>query len=497
MKVKTYIFGVIIWPLLAISSIACTVSHLIGEDDNAQPVVESPKMESPTLDKSTPNFVVIFADDMGYGDVASFGNPNIRTPNLDRMGAEGQKWTQFYSADPVCTPSRAGLLTGRYPIRNGMTSPKSAVLFPNSNGGLPQSEITIAELLKQKDYATACIGKWHLGHLPQYLPTTQGFDYYYGIPYSNDMDFVPGSESYRDSAVANPDFYPKVSAYNVPLLENESTIERPTDQTSITKRYTEKAVSFIKENKDKPFFLYLPHSMPHIPLFAGEDFAGKSPRGHYGDVIEEIDWCVGQVMTTLEELNIEDNTVVVFTSDNGPWLLFHSHGGSAGLLRAGKGTSFEGGQRVPTFFWGPGIVKQKIVREIGSSIDLMHTFASLSGCTIPNDRKMDSYDLSGVLKGEEVSPRQEFYYWAYGELIGMRNTTHKLMVDKREEVVYWQKLENEKPYLFNLGVDPSEKYNLYDKEPDIVERLQARMDIHKATTLDALPDNLASRTPNK
>jgi arylsulfatase A-like enzyme len=195
---------------------------------------------------------------MGYGDAASFGNPNIRTPHLDRMAAEGQRWTQFYSADPVCTPSRAGLLTGRYPIRNGMTSKKRAVLFPDSDGGLPQEEITIAELLKQKDYATACIGKWHLGHLPQHLPTTQGFDYYFGIPYSNDMDGVPkASEDYREEVITDPNYYPEITSFNVPLIENTNELERPADQTSITKRYTEKAVNFIKDNKEKPFFLYL------------------------------------------------------------------------------------------------------------------------------------------------------------------------------------------------------------------------------------------------
>lgn len=487
-------FKIIICGLIATLSFSCTFSYIKGEDET--PVRESKLVEAEKiLDRSSPNFIVIFADDMGYGDAASFGNPNIHTPNLDRMGAEGQKWTQFYSADPVCTPSRAGLLTGRYPIRNGMTSKARGVLFPDSDGGLPQGEITIAEMLKQKDYATACIGKWHLGHLPQHLPTTQGFDYYFGIPYSNDMDFVPGSENYRDSVLVDPNFYPKITSYNVPLIENKTEIERPANQTNITRRYTEKAVDFIKDNRDNPFFLYLPHSMPHIPLFAGEDFYGKSSRGHYGDVIEEIDWSVGQVMKTVEELGIDDNTVIVFTSDNGPWLLFQSHGGSSGLLRAGKGTSFEGGQRVPTFFWGPGIVEQSTVRELGSAVDLFHTFASLAGCTIPSDRKMDSYDLSGVLKGDKVGPRKEFFYWAYGELIGVRDMTHKLMVDKREEIVYWERLEKEKPYLFNLAIDQSEKYNLYEKKPEKVKELQALLDKHFEGAKDALPDNLASRIP--
>ncbi|MGI9543989.1 MAG: sulfatase-like hydrolase/transferase, partial [Cyclobacteriaceae bacterium] len=228
-----------------------------------------------TKEDRLPNFIIIFTDDLGYGDLSSFGNPNIKTPHLDRMATEGQKWTQFYVAAPVCTPSRAGLLTGRYPIRNGMTSPKHPVLFPNSTGGLPHSEITIAEVLKQKDYATAAIGKWHLGHLPQFLPMAQGFDSYFGIPYSNDMDLVAGAPHYNKEA-DDPNFIADINNYNVPLLENEKVIERPTDQTTITRRYTEKAVDYIKTNKDQPFFLYVAHSLPHIPLFVHEEFKGTS-----------------------------------------------------------------------------------------------------------------------------------------------------------------------------------------------------------------------------
>jgi len=490
--IKRLVFSLIFCGLTAATFHSCTFSYIKGEDDKPNNP-EQKSISKNTVDNSSPNFVIIFADDMGYGDVASFGNPNIRTPHLDRMGIEGQKWTQFYSADPVCTPSRAGLLTGRYPIRNGMTSKDRAVLFPDSDGGLPQSEITIAELLKQKDYATACIGKWHLGHLPQHLPTTQGFDYYFGIPYSNDMDAKPGQAHYHDDSKDDPAFYPEISTYHVPLLENTTEIERPADQTNITKRYTEKAVEFITQNKDKPFFLYLPHSMPHIPLFAGDDFYGKSKRGHYGDVIEEIDWSVGKVMKTLEELDIEDNTLVIFTSDNGPWLLFKTHGGSAGPLKDGKGTHFEGGQRVPTFFWGPGIVKPKVVTEVGSTMDIMSTIASLAGLKIPNDRKMDSQDLSEVLTGTGNSPRTEFYYWGYGELAGVRSGNYKLVVKERKPLLYWNKVEMERPKLFDLETDVSEKYDLYDLMPEKVKELQAMLDAHLEDTEDSLPDNLASR----
>ena len=260
--------------------------------------------------ENQPNFVVIFCDDLGYGDLGCFGNPTIKTPNLDRMAQEGQKWTQFYVADPVCTPSRAGLLTGRYPIRNGMSSAKRVVFFPDSAGGLPQGEVTIAEVLKQKNYATGAVGKWHLGHLPQFLPIAQGFDSYYGIPYSNDMDRIQGTENYKEGA-EDPFFYPDTMNYDVPLMQDDKVIERPANQNTITRRYTEKAIEYIKDNQEHPFFLYLAHSLPHIPLFASEQFRGKSIRGLYGDVLEEIDWGVGRVLQTIRDLDLDEKTIDV------------------------------------------------------------------------------------------------------------------------------------------------------------------------------------------
>lgn len=447
------------------------------------------RVDSGLADERQPNFVVIFADDLGYGDLGCFGHPTIRTPNLDRMATEGQKWTTFYSAANVCTPSRAGLLTGRLPIRSGMCSSQRRVLFPDSAEGLPQSELTIARLLKRGGYATAAVGKWHLGHLPEYLPTRHGFDSYYGIPYSNDMD--RSAEAPRGRAAF---LDPKPEYWNVPLLRDEEVIERPVDQTTITKRYTDEAVAFIKGNADKPFFLYLAHSLPHVPLFRSEAYAGRSGRGLYGDVIEEIDGSVGRVVRALKDSGVAENTLVVFTSDNGPWLVFDQLGGSAGLLRDGKGSTWEGGVREPTIFWWPGRVAPGVVSDMGSTLDLAPTLVGLAGLSMPEDRVYDGYDLSPVLFGAGPSPRNEmFYYWGE-DLYAARVGAFKAHYTTYTEYRGLKPVKHDPPLLFQLEIDPSEQYDVAGGHADVLERIQNAVRAHEESVV-RVPSRLTSRLP--
>jgi len=447
-----------------------------------------------------PNVVIIFTDDQGYEDVGCFGSPLIRTPNLDRMAAEGMRLTDFYVAASVCSPSRAALMTGCYPQRinmnvfdrivKGQRRGGGVVLFPNSPTGLNPNEITLAEILKSRGYATACVGKWHLGHLPQFMPMRQGFDSYYGIPYSNDMRITKDGKS------------------GPPLMRNDQVIEHPANQDTLTRRYTEEAVRFIQANKDRPFFLYLPHTMPHIPIHASDRFRGKSRRGLYGDVIEEIDWSVGQVLDTLKACGVDRQTLVIFTSDNGPWIRFGEHGGSAHPLRDGKGTIYEGGMREPCIMrWPEKIPAGTVCREITSTIDLLPTIAHLAGAEPPTDRVIDGKDIRPLLFGEAGarSPHDAFYFYPKQETkpmairwgrwkfykAGLRHRTWK-------ENGKWIHRKVPCPTeLYDLEADISETKNLADQHPDLVAKLTKMMDDFdadlKAHSRPAgAPGNLAS-----
>jgi arylsulfatase A-like enzyme len=407
----------------------------------------------PKASISKPNFIIIFTDDQGYQDVGCFGSPNINTPNLDRIADEGAKFTDFYSAASVCSPSRAALLTGCYPPRVSITK----VLFPRDKIGLNPDEVTIADILKAQGYATACIGKWHLGHLPQFLPTSNGFDSYFGIPYSNDMDGVKGKNRNLDRAWNEKDYSP----WNVPLMRDEKIIERPADQTTLIERYTQEAVRFINQNKDRPFFLYLPHTMPHIPLFVSDEFFVPDAHKAYKATIEQIDSSVGRILEALKKAGVDKNTLVVFTSDNGPWLGKKHHGGSALPLRDGKFTTYEGGMREPTIMRWPGkIPAGQVCGEICGTIDLLPTLARLAGAEVPADRVIDGKDIWPLMSGKPgaKSPHKAYFYYKGNKLEAVRGGKWKLRRTKQTE-------------LYDLQDDISEKNNVAAEYPGIVERL--------------------------
>ena len=325
-----------------------------------------------------PNFIIIFADDLGYGDLGSYGHPTIKTPNLDQMANEGMRFTQFYVGSSICTPSRAALLTGKLPIRTGMYGQRS-VLFPDNAGGLEPDEITIASALKNYDYKTACIGKWHLGHLKKYMPLNHGFDLFYGIPYSNDMR----PESKWDYARDN--FPP------LPFINGRDTLGVSLDQSNFIEMFTQRSIDFIYENKNNSFFLYLAHTAPHTPLLLKEKNKGKSRRGAYGDVVEELDRSVGRILQTLKDLNLGEKTFVIFTSDNGPWGWANVDGGSSGLLKGNKGSVYEGGYRVPAIAWMPGRIPKGVASNgLATTLDLFPTIVSMAG------GKYEKHSLDGL-----------------------------------------------------------------------------------------------------
>lgn len=413
-----------------------------------------------STESDRPNIVIIFTDDLGYGDLGVYGHPTIRTPALDRMAEEGMKFTQFYSGAPVCTPSRAALLTGRLPVRSGMMSKELRVLFPFSAKGLPAEEITIAEALKEEGYATAAVGKWHLGDESPYLPTDHGFDSFYGIPYSNDMN--------------NSSMPP------IPLMRNGETIEQPAKQETLTRRYTEESLDFIRNNEDQPFFLYLAHTFPHIPLFASEEFRGTSARGLYGDVVEEIDWSTGEILDELKRRGLAENTLVFFTSDNGPWLTKDQEGGSAGLLRNGKGTTWEGGMREPAIAWWPGTIEPgQVTQALGTTMDLFSTSLALAGAEIPDDRVIDGLNLMPVLTGEKESIREEVFYYREEELFAIRKGPWKAHFITQSAYVGDKPVWHDTPELYNLEEDPSEQYNLAKEHSEVLSEIRKAVKEHR------------------
>ncbi len=434
-----------------------------------------------------PNIVIIFTDDQGYQDIGCFGSPLIKTPNLDRMAQEGRRFTSFYSANSVCSPSRAALLTGCYPPRVGVYK----VLFPKDSIGLNPKEITIADMLKTQGYATACIGKWHLGHLPEFLPTRQGFDSYLGIPYSNDMTIDPQAPLAANIVLSEGMTVDKIRTEKpkksrVPLMRDEEVVEYPVEQSQLTKRYTRAAIDFITANRGRPFFLYLPHTMPHIPIFASAAFKDKSARGLYGDVIEEIDWSTGEILRTLKSLGLDENTLVVYTSDNGPWNLKSGHGGCALPLRGYKFQTYEGGMREPTIMRWPGKIPAGTeCSEIASTIDMLPTIAGLTGAKVPSDRVIDGRDIWPLMCGQSGArtPHHVFFYYKGTKLEAVRSGDWKLRRTKKIE-------------LYNLASDISEANNLAAQRPEIVKRLTALMDhFDKELKAHSRPAGKVEKTP--
>jgi len=444
-----------------------------------------------------PNVVIILADDLGWGDLGCYGHPSIRTPHLDRMAAEGIRFTDFYSAGEVCTPSRAALLTGRYPVRSGMCHDRFRVLRATSTGHLPDGEVTLAEALRGRGYATACIGKWHLGAFgnePAGHPARHGFDRFFGLPHSNDMDALPAAPP---GAPGRADQDP--SWWNAPLWRDEAVVERPVDQTTLTARSIDEAIAFVGEQRARPFFLYLPLSFPHVPLFASEAFRGTSPRGLYGDVVEELDAGVGRLLAALRAAGLDRDTLVVFTSDNGPWLTMQAQGGSAGTLREGKGSTWEGGMRVPAIAWWPGRIRPgRVHRGVATTMDLFTTACRLAGAAPPADRPVDGVDLAPVLlaEGEEEPEgveRAAFFYYRGRRLFAVRSGRHKAHFLTQAAYGEQTPRPHDPPLLFDLAADPSERFDRAAERPDEVARLTALARAHLASCAPA-PSQLEATT---
>lgn len=426
--------------------------------------VSATSQKSGAQKASTPNIIIILMDDMGYGDIGRNGANQYETPNLNRLANQGMQFTWWYCPQAVSSASRAGLITGCYPNRIGF----SGALMPWAEVGINSEETTIAEVLKTKGYRTGAIGKWHLGHHEKFLPLQHGFDYYYGIPYSNDMwpvDFDGVPMRLKDTSDR------KMRYPELPLIENNVKVAEIPDlagQDKLTTDYTERAVKFIESNKDKPFFLYMPHSMVHIPLGVSEKFRGKSKQGMFGDVMMEVDWSVGEIMKALERNGLEKNTLVVFTSDNGPWLNFGNHAGTTGGLREGKGSSWEGGQRVPCIMQWKGVIPAgEICNKLASSIDLLPTMAAITGAKLP-EKKIDGVNIFPLMLGEkDVNPRREFlYYYGVNNLEAVQRDYWKLVVPHIKYQVYRGQKPGNDGWPGKYGTDTIDSYQLYDLRRD-------------------------------
>lgn len=460
-----------------------------------------------------PNIIIMFADDMGYADLGSYGNPYIRSPNLDEMAQEGQRWTDFYVAAPVCSPSRGALMTGQYPVRTGLYGKVLPVMHPDDPYGVPTELTTLPEALKTAGYATGMFGKWHLGDKPEHFPTRHGFDYWYGAPYSNDMDRVgapPVTEIFKamkngskldnnqmNSFAKTIEMFkdPKEEYWNVPLYRSQQTngefkdelVKRPVVQSTFTKELTEETISFMENHKDQPFLVYLPYSMPHLPVFASEQFKGKSKRGQFGDAVEELDWSAGEIKKAVQRMGLAENTIILFTSDNGPWQAVSTlNAGSAGMLHGSKGQAWEGGMRVPAIFWGPGHVKPGIVSDMGTTLDVFTTALVQAGVQVPADN--DGVDLSKTLSNLDASPRDELAYYRSGKLIAYRKGNYKLHMYSIPKLYSNEPTELlDEPVLFDLTQDLSEMKDIASDHPDIVKDILAAVEKHKASTPVAEP----------
>lgn len=399
-----------------------------------------------------PNVVLIYADDLGYGDLGCYGHPTMQTPNIDALAAQGVRMTSFYSSASVSSPARAGLLTGRYPVRSGMYGDRLSVLFPDTPRGLPQEETTLSEMFSDSGYDTAIIGKWHQGHAHPFMPSDHGFGYFFG---------VLSPHNYR----------------TLPLMENDTVLHLHADINHLTAMYTDKACKYIREHRKKPFFLYIAHSAPHLPVASSEDFTGRSLAGKYGDMVEEMDWSVGQVMKALKDNGLEDNTIVIFTSDNGPAIANTPlNGGSAGILSGGKFSPWEGGFRMPAVIRYPRHIRPgSVCREMASQLDILPTLAAYCSLPLPQGVELDGTDLGEMLSTGGKSPRREFAYYMGSRLAALRVGKFKAMYSE----------DGSSFALYNVNIDPGEKRDLLGKHPELVEMFLKKYKEYKTRIIPA------------